>query len=147
MSFKVLLLAILEIYLASMTNSLVSALLENERNDFCLKKKNVTFILDIVLHYGDTSSLDTLFSPLMKVLLRDSCTQVWMYSHFKKRLIQLEEENLIARLSMEEFTKIFDVNEFMEVTLANSPEGSGTKEQNIIYVYNREISTESNVKK
>ena len=110
-----------------------------ERNTItsCIKIKNITVAPDIDIHTGGLEwqlELEQL-GILIKALLRDSCTEVWMYSRIHKRSIRMMESNFKHFLDTEiAVSKFIDENEFVKFA-TKLPEVNTTSEQTILYRY------------
>ena len=112
---------------------------EGKEIDSCIKMKNITIVPNIRIQGDDAIQLHEPYLDqlclLIKSLLRDECTDVWMYSRFEKRSIRMSESNfqhfLETELAMSNF---IDENEFLEFT-SKLPKATRLVEQTLVYIY------------
>ena len=101
----------------------------------CIGTKNITIFPNIEIES------DSYYQPnlkqigfLIKILLRESCMDVWMYSRTHKRSIQLMESNFQHLLDTDIAAyRRMDENELIEFT-SNLPKAIGITKQSILYI-------------
>ena len=103
----------------------------------CIKFKKVTIVTNIpktVVYHFKSPKLKQQ-GVLIKLLLRDSCTEVWMYSRNHKYSIRMMESNVQHFLDTENaFYNFMDENEFIEFA-SKLPEVKKPFEQTLLYMY------------
>ena len=116
--------------------------ISTHKDTFCLKATNLTIIINFESFYTKSDDrwylLDpTTFHPLVLLLLRDPCNEVWIYSLHRKRSIRLQEKNLALDLEREIVAlKHIEISDFLGFT-SQMPAANDTVEQSIIHLHDR----------
>ena len=103
-----------------------------------MKIKNISIVPNILIHSRVPDSFQPLmyeFRLLINSLLRDPCTEVWVYSRIRKRFLQMIGSNaqnfFDTEIAAYDFLEDY---EFLEFSL-KLPEVNGITEQTLLYIY------------